>query len=42
MHIDSQSLNLLLAIAVLSYVAGFLCGQMLWFYSPGDGTLPRQ
>ncbi len=41
MHIDSYSLALLLAIAVLSYIGGFLCGQMLFLDNPGDDTLPR-
>jgi hypothetical protein len=41
MHIDSQSLALLLAIAILSYLLGYLCSQMQFRDSPGDDKLPR-
>ena len=41
--IDDYSLALLLAIAVLSYLFGYLCWQMQFPDSPSaDGKLPRR
>jgi len=41
MHINASSLCLLLAIAVLSYLLGYLAGQMQFPDSPsGDGQFP--
>ena len=42
MHIDASSLCLLLAVAVLSYLLGYLAGQMHFRDSPtGDGQFPQ-
>jgi len=42
MHIDASSLCLLLTIAVLSYLLGYLAGQMQFPDSPtGDGQFPQ-
>jgi len=42
MHINASSFCLLLAIAVLSYLLGYLAGQMQFPDSPtGDGQFPR-
>jgi hypothetical protein len=41
-HFDASSLCLLLAIAVLSYLLGYLAGQMQFPDSPtGDGQFPQ-
>jgi hypothetical protein len=42
MYIDSHSLALLLAIAVLSYLLGYLCSQMQFGDTPADGTSSRK
>jgi hypothetical protein len=42
MYIDSHSLALLLAIAVLSYLLGYLCSQMQFGDIPADGTSSRK
>ena len=43
MPIDHHSLALLLAIAVVSYLFGYLCGQMRFPGSPSaEGELPRK
>ena len=42
MHIDSFSLVLLVAIGVLSYLLGHLCGQMQFPDAPQDNELPQK
>jgi hypothetical protein len=40
MHINGFSLVLLLAIGVLSYLIGYLCGEMEFSDSPDERKLP--
>jgi hypothetical protein len=42
MHIDGHALALLLGIGVLSYLLGYLCGQMQFPDSPRDSELPQK
>ena len=42
MHIDGYALALLLGIGVLSYLLGYLCGQMQFPDSPPDSELPQK
>jgi hypothetical protein len=42
MHIDGYALALLLGIGVLSYLLGYLCGQMQFPGSPQDSELPQK
>src|SRR6478752_1242503 len=42
MHIDGYALALLLGIGVLSYLLGYLCGQMQFPDSPRDSELPQK
>ena len=41
MHIEISAIALLLAIGVLSYLLGYLCGQMQFHRSP-QGELPQK